>query len=233
MTDGSLSVVPVHGIGEIRSGDSLARAIVDACDLEEGDVVVVTSKIVSKAEGRLVPFDGTPSALLGIVARESARTLRRRGALVIAQTRHGFICASAGVDRSNVPEGTASLLPNDPDRSARRIRDGIKRASDRSVGVVVSDTFGRPWRKGVVAVALGVAGVAAVLDGNTEPSGALRGRSATEICVADELAAAAHLVMGRSSQTPAAIVRGVESSWFRRSSVGGEVVRAVTEDLFW
>jgi len=137
-------------------------------------VVVVTQKIVSKAEGRIVPIDeGDPAAKQELVARESVRILRRRGDLVISETRHGFVCANAGVDLSNVAEGTAALLPDDPDRSARRIRAGLRASLGTDVGVIVSDTFGRPWRRGVTDVAIGCAGVAAVVDlkGTTDAGG--------------------------------------------------------------
>jgi coenzyme F420-0:L-glutamate ligase/coenzyme F420-1:gamma-L-glutamate ligase len=201
--------------------------------LQSGDVVVVTQKIVSKAEGRIVPVDeADPDAKLAIVARESVRVLRRRGDLVISETRHGFVCANAGVDLSNVAEGTAALLPDDPDRSARGIRAGLERRFAVSVGVIVSDTFGRPWRRGVTDVAIGCAGVAAVVDlrGSRDAGG--RELVATEICVADELASAGELVMGKDAGVPVAIVRGVPGAWLRRGSVRTEVVRPAAEDLF-
>lgn len=232
MTAGSLVVVPVTGIGEIGPGDSIADAIVAALPLEEDDVVVVAQKIVSKAEGRLVDFDGSADHRRAIIEGEAARVLRRRGDLVIAETQHGFVCANAGVDFSNVPPGRAALLPSDPDRSARRIRDGIVRASGRRVAVVVSDTFGRPWRRGVTDVAIGVAGLVAVRDVRGEPDTFGRPLGTTEICVADELAAAAELVMGKTAGIPAAVIRGVDPSWFGRSSIRGDVVRDPMDDLF-
>jgi len=193
----------------------------------------VTQKIVSKAEGRIVPIDeGDPAAKQELVARESVRILRRRGDLVISETRHGFVCANAGVDLSNVAEGTAALLPDDPDRSARRIRAGLRASLGTDVGVIVSDTFGRPWRRGVTDVAIGCAGVAAVVDlkGTTDAGG--RELVATEICIVDELASAAELVMGKARGVPVAIVRGVPSEWLRSSSVRAEIVRPPAEDLF-
>ena len=195
--------------------------------------MVVTQKIVSKAEGALVAVDHTDAdAKLALVTRESVRVLRRRGDLVISETRHGFICANAGVDLSNVADGTAALLPDDPDRSARRIRAGLLRALGVEVGVIVSDTFGRPWRRGVTDVAIGCAGVAAVVDlrGTRDAGG--RELVATEVCVADEIASAAELVMGKDRGVPVAVVRGVPETWLRPASVRAEVVRPPDEDLF-
>ena len=161
-----------------------------------------------------------------------SRVLRRRGDLVISETRHGFVCANAGVDLSNVAAGTAALLPADSDRSARRIRAGVQAALGVEIGVVVSDTFGRPWRRGVTDVAIGCAGVAAVVDlRGTEDAGG-RELMATEVCVADEIAGAAELVMGKDRDIPAAVVRGVPASWMRPASVRAEVVRTPDEDLF-
>ncbi len=237
---GAISVLPVPGIGEVRPGDRLDEVLADALGpegpgpvLRDGDVVVVTQKVVSKAEGRLVEVDhGDPEAKVRLVEAEAVRVLRRRGELLITETPHGFICANAGVDLSNVGEGTAALLPLDPDRSARRIRAGLRRRLGVDVGVIVSDTFGRSWRQGVVDVAIGCAGVAAVVDlrGTTDAGG--RELVATEVCVADELASAAELVMGKDRGIPAAVVRGVPPSWLRRGSVAAEVVRPAGDDLF-
>jgi len=167
-----------------------------------------------------------------IVEGESVRVLRRRGDLLITETTHGFVCANAGVDLSNVDEGTAALLPVDPDRSARRIRAALRRRLGVEVAVIVSDTFGRTWRQGVTDVAIGCAGIAAVVDlrGTTDAGG--RELVATQICVADELAAAAELVMGKDSHVPVALVRGVPSTWLRDGSVAGEIVRRTGDDLF-
>ncbi len=237
---GALSVLPVPGMGEVAAGDDLAGAIAAALHpvaaggpgLENGDVVVVTQKVVSKAEGRLVEIDDDPSAKLRLAESEAVRVLRRRGDLLITETAHGFVCANSGVDLSNVAEGRAALLPVDPDRSARRLRAGLGRRLGVEVGVIVSDTFGRPWRRGVTDVAIGCAGVAAVVDlrGTTDASG--RQLVATEVCVADEIAAAAELVMGKDAGIPVAIVRGVRADWLRSSSVAAEVVRPPAEDLF-
>jgi coenzyme F420-0:L-glutamate ligase / coenzyme F420-1:gamma-L-glutamate ligase len=236
-----LRVVPLGGIGEVTTGADIAGLIAaavaparpDGPALHDDDVVVVTQKIVSKAEGRLVAIDDDDAgAKLALVAQESARVLRRRGDLVISETRHGFVCANAGVDLSNVAEGTAALLPDDADRSARRIRAGLRRALGVAVGVIVSDTFGRPWRRGVTDVAIGCAGVAAVVDlrGTLDAGG--RVLAATEVCVADQLASAAELVMGKDRGVPVALVRGVPQEWLRPASVKAEVIRPPEEDLF-
>ena len=233
MTTG-ISLIPVHGIGEVVPGDVLAEVIL-ASDpgLEDGDVLVVTQKVVSKAEGRLAPVDpDDPLDHKRLVLDEARRVLRRRGDLLITETKHGFVCANSGIDLSNVALGQAALLPLDSDRSARRIRDGIRARGGVEVGVVISDTFGRAWRKGLTDVALGTAGVAAVVDlrGTIDAQG--RELQVTEVCVADELAGAAELVMGKAAGVPVAIVRGVDRAWLRESSVASEVVRDPAEDLF-
>ncbi|HTX62481.1 MAG TPA: coenzyme F420-0:L-glutamate ligase, partial [Acidimicrobiales bacterium] len=229
----------VLGVGEVRPGDDVGTLLAEALgpagagDLRDGDVVVVTQKIVSKAEGRLVPVDhDDPAQKQALVEAESVRVLRRRGDLLITETAHGFVCANAGVDLSNVADGWAALLPVDPDRSARRIRAELRRRLSVVVGVVVSDTFGRPWRQGVTDVAIGVAGVAAVVDlrGTVDATG--RELVATQVCVADELASAAELVMGKDRAVPAAVIRGVPAAWLRDGSVREEVVRGPAEDLF-
>jgi coenzyme F420-0:L-glutamate ligase/coenzyme F420-1:gamma-L-glutamate ligase len=237
----AIALIPVTGIGEIVPGADLSQVLADALApsrpgapaLETGDVVVVTQKVVSKAEGQLVPLDpDDPAAKVALVEQESVRVLRRRGDLIISETRHGFICANAGIDLSNVVQGTAALLPEDSDRSARRIRGGLQRLLGVEVGVIVSDTFGRTWRRGVTDVAIGCAGVAAVIDLRGTPDANGRELMATEVCVADELAAAAELVMGKDLGVPAAIVRGVPSDWLRPSSVRQEIIRPPDEDLF-
>lgn len=229
----ALSVIPVTGIPEVRPGDELSVMIAAAVDLVDGDVVVVTQKVVSKAEGRLVEVDpGDPLAHKELVRREAVRVLRQRGDLLVTETKHGFVCANSGVDLSNVESGWAALLPVDADRSARRIRDGIRARAGIEVGVVVSDTFGRTWRRGLTDVAIGTAGVAAVVDLRGTPDAHGRELAVTEVCVADEIAGAAELVMGKSAGVPVAIVRGVDPSWLRESSVRDEIVRPYGEDLF-
>ena len=235
-----LQVFPVEGVGEVRPGDDLAGLLAQAltgADGEpwpaDGDVLVVTQKVVSKAEGRIVPFDGdVPGAKEALVASESVRILRRRGELLITQTRHGFVCANAGIDLSNVEAGTAALLPVDPDRSARGLRKALAHRLGVDLAVVVSDTFGRTWRNGVTDVAIGLAGMAGVVDLRGTPDATGRILEATEVCVADEVAAAAELVMGKDRAVPAAVVRGVDPAWLRRGSVADEIVRDPSGDLF-
>ena len=228
-----IEIIPVDGIPEVRPGDVLADLITANVALRDGDVLVVTQKVVSKAEGRLVEIDPDDiEARRALVERESVRVLRRRGDLIISETAHGFVCANAGVDFSNVEAGQAALLPVDSDRSARRIRDGVRARASVEVGVIVSDTFGRAWRRGLTDVAIGCAGVAAIVDLRGTADALGRIMQVTEVAVADELAAAAELVMGKASGVPAAGVRGVEPTWLRESSVRAEVVRPPAEDLF-
>jgi len=227
-----LEVLPVLGIGELRPGDDLAAVISEHAALEDGDVLVVTQKVVSKAENRLIAVDpDDPLSHKAAVEAEAVRVLRRRGDLVITETRHGFVCANSGVDLSNVERGYAALLPLDSDRSARRIRDIVRARLGVTVGVIVSDTFGRTWRRGLTDVAIGVAGIAGVVDLRGTPDALGREMHVTEVAVADELAAAAELVMGKSTGVPVAAVRGVDPSWLRDSSVA-ELVRPPAEDLF-
>ena len=237
---GGLTVIPVTGMAEVTEGADLAGLVVAALAagpatgrLVDGDVLVVTQKVVSKAEGRIVPIDpDDPDAKRRLVESESVRIVRRRGDLLITETRHGFVCANAGVDLSNVDAGTAALLPVDADRSARRIRQALEHRHGVAVGVVVSDTFGRTWRRGVTDVAIGVAGVAAVVDLRGTPDATGRVLEATEVCIADELASAAELVMGKDRGIPAAVLRGVDPAWLRPASVAEEIVRPPGEDLF-
>ncbi|MBV9660169.1 MAG: coenzyme F420-0:L-glutamate ligase [Acidimicrobiales bacterium] len=229
----TISLIPVQGMPEIHPGDDLGRLIAERTELRDGDVVVVTQKVVSKAEGRLIQVDpDDPLSHKAVVEQEAVRILRRRGDLIMTETSHGFVCANSGVDLSNMERGWAALLPLDPDRSARRIRDSLRARAAVAVGVVVSDTFGRTWRVGVTDVAIGTAGVAAVVDLRGGVDGLGRVLEVTQVCVADELASAAELVMGKSAGVPAAVVRGVDPAWLRESSVRTEVVRPYREDLF-
>jgi coenzyme F420-0:L-glutamate ligase/coenzyme F420-1:gamma-L-glutamate ligase len=233
----SLSIVPVTGIPEVAPGAVLGPMIATAAaeqgtPLETRDCLVVTQKIVSKAENRLEPLDHEDlAARRALVERESVRILRRRGDLIISETSHGFVCANAGIDLSNVDDGYAALLPVDSDRSAHRIRQSIKAAIDVDVAVVVSDTFGRAWRHGLTDVAIGVSGLAAVVDLRGETDALGRELQVTEVALADEVASAAELVMGKSRAVPVAIVRGLDPAWFRDGSVK-ELIRAPQDDLF-
>ncbi len=234
---GELSIRPVPGLPEIKPGDDLVTMIIDACVATHGithhDVLVVSQKVVSKAEGQLVAVDpDDPLAHKPLVVEEAARILRRRGDLIITETKHGFVCANAGIDRSNVAPDVAALLPEDSDRSARRLRDAISGRLKTDVGVIVADTFGRPWRRGLTDVALGSAGLIAVLDlrGSNDALG--KELHVTEVCIVDQLAGAAELVRGKSTGTAVAIVRGGPDHWFGPGSVAEDVVRSPTEDLF-
>jgi coenzyme F420-0:L-glutamate ligase/coenzyme F420-1:gamma-L-glutamate ligase len=219
------SVFPVTGIPELREGDDLAELILARTELEDGDIVVVAQKAISKIEGRVVRLDefepsqqaieiavdGEDPRRIEAILREAKSIVRVRPPLVICETRHGFICASAGVDASNAPEdGTLVLLPLDPDRSAALLHDALRERSGREVGVIVTDSFGRPWRQGTTDVAIGAAGVVVLQDliGESDPAGhVLR---ATVIAVADEIAGAAQLVSGKLNRVPVTIVRGLD-----------------------
>ena len=233
----TLSIIPIEGIGEIRPGDELAVLIADAAraqgtPLDGRDCLVVTQKIVSKAENRLVPLDPDDlDARRALVESESVRIVRRRGDLIISETSHGFVCANAGIDLSNVAHGWAALLPVDADRSAKHVRDAIRARERVDVAVIVSDTFGRPWRRGLTDVAIGVSGVAAVVDLRDTTDALGRVLQVTEVAVADEIASAAELVMGKAMSVPAAIVRGIDPRWRREGTVR-ELIRPTNEDLF-
>jgi coenzyme F420-0:L-glutamate ligase/coenzyme F420-1:gamma-L-glutamate ligase len=236
-------VLPVRGLPELREGDDLAALIAERTELADGDVVVVAQKAISKVEGRLVSLATVkPSAKarelaadddprrLEVILGEAARVVRSRPPLVIAETRHGFVCASAGVDASNAPAAdTVVLLPLDPDASAERLRAALRESTGRDVGVLVADSFGRPWRQGTTDVAIGAAGIEVLQD----LSGA-RDRNgyelhATVIAVADEIAGAAQLVMGKLDGIPAAIVRGLD---LRGDGRARDLVLPAERDLF-
>jgi coenzyme F420-0:L-glutamate ligase/coenzyme F420-1:gamma-L-glutamate ligase len=246
----SISVIPLTGIPEVNAGDDVAGQIVEAAGSDPGllggDVLVVTQKIVSKAEDRVVALaDVAPSAeaerlgvetekdprLVELILRESKGIVRQRGPVLITETHHGFVCANAGIDASNVgPEGTVCLLPEDPDRSAREIRDGIRERAGVEVAVIVSDTFGRAWRDGHTNVAIGLAGMLPFVDyvGQSDSFGyELR---VSTLCVADELAGAAELVQNKLDGVPVAIVRGFD--YPRGEGSARDIVRPLEMDLF-
>jgi len=232
-----LRVVAIQGVPMVEKDDDLVTLFLDALHqqgeaLAHHDLIVVTSKVVSKSEGQVVDFDGTEAHKVTLIEQEAVRVLRRRGPLRITQTRHGFINANAGVDLSNTTQGTAVLLPKNPDRSARRFRAEVHRRCLLDVAVVITDTFGRVWRNGVTDVALGCAGLKPVLDlrGSTDANGRLL--EATEVAIVDEIAGAANLVLGKAHATPFALVRGLDESYFGEGSVSEHVVRSANDDLF-
>ena len=240
-----IAITPVEGLPEIGEGTDLGALIAERAQLEDGDVVVVAQKAVSKAEGRVVRLDDVEASdrareLAGswcdpreteVILRESERVVRSRNALVIAETRHGFVCASAGVDHSNAAEpATLVLLPLDPDASARGIREAILGRAGIEVAVVVTDSFGRPFRRGTTDVAIGVAGVAPLLDlrGTRDRSGSVL--RSTQVAVADEIAAAANLVRtSKADGVPVVIVRGLTLSGDGKAT---ELVMPAERDLF-
>jgi coenzyme F420-0:L-glutamate ligase/coenzyme F420-1:gamma-L-glutamate ligase len=239
-----ISIIPVAGLPEIAEGEDLAALIAAAVKLEDGDAVCVAHKVVSKAEGRVARLEGVePSERahelagqdgdprrLELVLREAARILRVRPPLVIAETRHGFVCASAGVDASNAPEADmVVLLPEDPDASAARLLAGLEQRTGKSLGVVVTDTFGRAWRFGIANVAIGAAGVEVLRDlrGEHDPVG--YELHSTVIAVADEIAAAAELVMGKTERVPVAVVRGLDVAG---TGAARELIMPPDQDLF-
>jgi coenzyme F420-0:L-glutamate ligase/coenzyme F420-1:gamma-L-glutamate ligase len=241
-----LELLAVEGLPEVEAGADLAEMIASRIDLMAGDVVVVAQKIVSKSEGRIRHLsDVTASAeairlapqlvaqpdprLVQVVLDESVRVLRSRRTL-ITETRHGYVCANSGVDHSNIPgSDVVTLLPLDPDASAENMRNALRQRSGVPVGVIVSDTFGRPWRLGIVNVALGVAGLPALLDLRGRMDDAGKELRATVLAVADEVAAAAGLVMGKTRRAPVVVVRGLE---LEGSGQGRELIRPAAEDLF-
>ena len=241
-----LELIGVGDLPEVCPGDDLGELIGSRSKLERGDVIVVAQKVVSKAEGRIVSLQtvtasseavriaanlvaGPDARMVQVILNESVRVLRSQRVL-ITETRHGFVCANGGVDHSNVPGADdVTLLPEDPDASADRLRGRLRELTGVDVGVIVSDTFGRPWRLGIVNVALGVAGLPALLDlrGSLDDEG--KPLHATVLAIADEIAAGAGIVMGKTARTPAVIVRGLQ---LQGSGSGRELVRPAAEDLF-
>ncbi len=250
MSGADIRLVGLQGIPEVNAGDDVAALILDALAGEgppvaAGDVFVVTQKIVSKAEGRLVRLDDvvpSPAAIewaekwgrnprvVQLVLREARRIVRMERGVLIVETSHGFVCANAGVDESNVPRGMAALLPEDPDASAARIRARLCHALGVPVGVIISDTFGRPWREGVVDIAIGVAGIRPFSDYRGQSDDYGHRLQSTVIATADELAAAGELVMGKLGRIPVALIRG--AAVVCEDGTGQELVRREQDDLF-
>jgi coenzyme F420-0:L-glutamate ligase/coenzyme F420-1:gamma-L-glutamate ligase len=245
VTAAEILVSGVAGLPEVRPGDDLAQLIASAADLRDGDILVVAQKVVSKAEGRvrsLAEVEPGEQArryaeilegdarVLQIILDESVRVVRDERVLIV-ETRHGYVCANAGIDHSNVPgEDAVTLLPEDPDGSAERLRERLGRLTGCRVGVIVADTFGRAWRMGIVNVALGVAGVAALVDYRGRRDDFGQELSATVVAVADEIACAAGLVMGKTERVPVAVVRGYHPR--APAGSGRELVRPAELDLF-
>lgn len=251
----SLTLTAIPGIPEVESGNDLVQVLLAALAraemrLEAGDVIVVAQKIVSKAEGRMVPLatvEPSPRALelariadkdprlVELMLRESHEVMRAKTGVIITEHRLGFVMANAGIDQSNVPasagDAIALLLPQDPDGSAQRIREGLRDACGRDVGIVINDSFGRAWRNGVTGVAIGVAGIAALVDLRGQPDREGRRLRVTEVAAADELAAAASLLMGQADEgCPAVLARGFP--YAHRESSARELLRPRAEDLF-
>jgi coenzyme F420-0:L-glutamate ligase/coenzyme F420-1:gamma-L-glutamate ligase len=230
----TLEIHPLRDVGAVDRGDDVASVLAPALEVigpREGDVLVVTHKIVSKAEGAVREIVGDEDSFKKALVEEVARSIvRRRGSLIIAETKHGFVCANAGIDRSNAAPGTMVLLPDDPDRSAHRIRKKLLQSTGIDLPVIVTDTFGRPWRRGLTDVAIGVSGLEPIMDliGAKDWSG--RELDTTEVAVADELAAAADLVMGKADGIPAVLIRGYEGP--RGEGRASDLIRPVDEDLF-
>jgi coenzyme F420-0:L-glutamate ligase/coenzyme F420-1:gamma-L-glutamate ligase len=243
-------VIGIEGVPEVQPGDDLARLLVEAARRQEvpirdGDLLVVCQKVVSKAEGRLVRLDDvvpSPRAramavelakdarFVEVILRETRQVIRMDKGILVVETRHGLVCANAGVDRSNVDADAACLLPEDPDRSARGLRDRCRELSGGTVAVIITDTFGRPWREGLANVAIGVAGLRPLRSylGERDPAGNIL--QATVIALADELASAAEPVMGKLSRIPAAIIRGLD--WEPGEGEARELLRDRARDLF-
>jgi coenzyme F420-0:L-glutamate ligase/coenzyme F420-1:gamma-L-glutamate ligase len=241
-----LELIGVEGLPEVRPGDDLAQLIASRSRLESGDVLVVAQKVVSKSEGRLINFRSVRASdeakriasrlvaspdprIVQVILDESVRVLRSERVL-ITETRHGFVCANSGVDHSNVPDSDElALLPEDPDASAEALRERLRQLTGVEVGVIVSDTFGRPWRLGIVNVALGVAGLPALIDLRGSPDDDGKELQATVLAIADDIAAAAGLVMGKTNRAPVVIVRGLAS---KGTGTGRDLIRPAAEDLF-
>jgi coenzyme F420-0:L-glutamate ligase / coenzyme F420-1:gamma-L-glutamate ligase len=245
-----LRIIGIPGLPEVTAGGALGDLILEAIDrariaVQENDVFVVAQKIVSKAEGRVVRLEtirpsalarswggaqGKEPRLIEVILSQARRLVRMDRGVLIVETEHGFVCANAGVDASNTSPDTVTLLPKDPDLSAQRIREALERALGLRLAVIVADTFGRPWREGLVNVALGVAGLDPLLDyrGYNDSSG--RPLMATVIALADELAAAAELVMGKTRGIPVALIRGLD--YPRAGGTGRQMIRPVERDMF-
>lgn len=250
MPSSEIRILPLLGLPEVGAGDHLAGLVQAAMtesglETEAGDLLVVAQKVVSKSEGRLVRLaevepsaravewaiqHGRDARLIELVLRESRQVVRMERGIIVAETRNGFVCANAGIDTSNVPAGCALLLPEDPDRSAECLRSELRARLGHDLGVIISDTFGRPWREGLVNVALGVAGFSPLTDYRGSADAFGKCLKMTVIATADELAAAAELVMGKTSRVPVVVIRGFK--YQAAAGSGKELLRSADRDLF-
>jgi len=250
MVPNSIHIIPVAGLPEILPGDDLVSFVANAlrqqdCPAQAGDIFVVAQKVVSKAEGRIVRLAdvipspgalewadrwGKDARLVELVLQQSKTIIRMERGIIVTETVHGFICANAGVDASNTAEETAILLPENPDRSARTLQARLQDLLGLPIGVVISDTFGRAWREGLVNVALGVAGVPALIDYRGRRDGSGKPLHATLIATADEIASSAELVMGKADRIPVVIIRGFSAAV--PSGTGADLIRPAERDLF-
>ena len=229
----NLALITRQLLAEVTPGTQLSKLIMESFELRPYDVIAVTQKIVSKAENRVVALDpDSDDQFEALVEQESRRVLRRRGKLMITETKHGFICANAGVDRSNTDNGTVTLLPKNPDHSAFRIREELKQMTGFEVAVLITDTFGRTFRSGVTDVAIGSSGLRPIVDlrGTLDQNG--KELQATEICIADEIAGACDLVKTKDGRTPVVVVRGLSRDYFGEGTIVESVVRDYSLDLF-
>lgn len=240
-----MQIIPIHIEKEIESSDDISKLIINSTDLNDGDIIVIAQKIISKQEGRIIDLSSVTPSLLAegissqyhkdpriveLILSESKRIVRMKNQIIIVQTNHGFICANAGVDESNVKNGYAILLPVDSDMSAKIIREKIKSNTDKNVAIIISDTFGRPFRMGQTNCAIGISGLSPILDYAGTLDSFEKILRVTEIAVADEFSAAAELVMGKTLKCPVAIIRDYSFNFGDHEI--SELIRPETEDLF-
>ena len=241
----SLQVIPIKIQKEIESGDNLVYLIRESFEINDGDVLVFSQKIISKNEGRIRSLssvnpsllaDGIASSygkdprLVELILSESKRIVRMENGVIIVETKHGFVCANAGIDESNVKDGYATLLPDDPDKSANLLKDGIKQKTGKNVAIIISDTFGRPFRLGQTDVAIGIAGLEPILDYNGKPDTFGKIMQVTAIAIADEICSTSELVMGKVQKCPIAVIRNYNFS--SSTTKIQEMLRSDHDDLF-
>ena len=241
----SLQVIPIKIQKEIESGDNLVDLILESFEINDGDVLVFSQKIISKNEGRILSLSSVDPSLLAdgiassygkdprlveLILSESKRIVRMENGVIIVETKHGFVCANAGIDESNVKDGYATLLPDDPDKSANLLKDRIKQKTGKNVAIIISDTFGRPFRLGQTDVAIGIAGLEPILDYNGKPDTFGKIMQVTAIAVADEICSTSELVMGKVQKCPIAVIRNYNFS--SSTAKIQEMLRSDHDDLF-